>query len=97
MCLQNSDGSIRIFVPSCTSPQAWNANPEPLFTIKALAMSGNTKPEGYEAAAYYTPAAQTDNAQLIVSQVGEEANWKLCTDANVDKVRQEQLKVIRVG
>lgn len=84
-------------MPSCTSPQAWNANPEPLFTIKALAMSGNTKPEGYEAAAYYTPAAQTDNAQLIVSQVGEEANWKLCTDANVDKVRQEQLKVIRVG
>uniref|UniRef100_A0A673ZCL1 Vitellogenin 3, phosvitinless n=1 Tax=Salmo trutta TaxID=8032 RepID=A0A673ZCL1_SALTR len=81
------------FAPSCTSPQAWNVNPEPLFTIKALAMSGNTKPEGYEAAAYYTPAAQTDNAQLIVSQVGEEANWKLCTDANVDKVRQEQLKM----
>uniref|UniRef100_A0A673ZE24 Vitellogenin 3, phosvitinless n=1 Tax=Salmo trutta TaxID=8032 RepID=A0A673ZE24_SALTR len=77
--------SIRTFAPSCTSPQAWNVNPEPLFTIKALAMSGNTKPEGYEAAAYYTPAAQTDNAQLIVSQVGEEANWKLCTDANVDK------------
>ncbi|XP_041695037.2 vitellogenin 3, phosvitinless [Coregonus clupeaformis] len=76
-----------------SASEAWNATPEPLFTIKALAMSGNTKPEGYEAAAYYTPAAQMDNTQLIVSQVGEEANWKLCTDANVDKVRQEELKM----
>uniref|UniRef100_A0AAZ3NSF7 Vitellogenin domain-containing protein n=1 Tax=Oncorhynchus tshawytscha TaxID=74940 RepID=A0AAZ3NSF7_ONCTS len=57
-----------------------------MFTIKVLAMSGNTKPEGYEAAAFYTPAAQMDNTQLIVSQIGEEANWKLCTDANVDKM-----------
>uniref|UniRef100_A0AAZ3PU67 Vitellogenin domain-containing protein n=1 Tax=Oncorhynchus tshawytscha TaxID=74940 RepID=A0AAZ3PU67_ONCTS len=82
LCLQNSDGSIRTFVPSCTPPQAWNGNSEPVFTIKVLAMSGNTKPEGYEAAAFYTPAAQMDNTQLIVSQIGEEANWKLCTDAN---------------
>uniref|UniRef100_A0AAZ3PYT3 Vitellogenin domain-containing protein n=1 Tax=Oncorhynchus tshawytscha TaxID=74940 RepID=A0AAZ3PYT3_ONCTS len=77
LCLQNSDGSIRTFVPSCTPPQAWNGNSEPVFTIKVLAMSGNTKPEGYEAAAFYTPAAQMDNTQLIVSQIGEEANWKL--------------------
>nr|BAM22590.1 phosvitinless vitellogenin [Salvelinus leucomaenis] len=76
-----------------SASEAWNANPEPLFTIKVLAMSGKTKPEGYEAAAYYTPAAQMDNTQLIVSQVGEDANWKLCTDVNVDKVRQEQLKM----
>uniref|UniRef100_A0AAZ3P9P6 Vitellogenin domain-containing protein n=1 Tax=Oncorhynchus tshawytscha TaxID=74940 RepID=A0AAZ3P9P6_ONCTS len=91
--LDTLDGSIRTFVPSCTPPQAWNGNSEPVFTIKVLAMSGNTKPEGYEAAAFYTPAAQMDNTQLIVSQIGEEANWKLCTDANVDKVRQEQLKM----
>lgn len=84
-------------MPSCTPPQALNANSEPVFAIKVLAMNGNTKPEGYEVAAFYTPAAQMDNTQLIVSQIGEEANWKLCTDANVDKVRQEQLKVIRVG
>uniref|UniRef100_A0A8C7LXR5 Vitellogenin 3, phosvitinless n=1 Tax=Oncorhynchus mykiss TaxID=8022 RepID=A0A8C7LXR5_ONCMY len=75
------------FVPSCTPPQALNANSEPVFAIKVLAMNGNTKPEGYEVAAFYTPAAQMDNTQLIVSQIGEEANWKLCTDANVDKVR----------
>uniref|UniRef100_A0A8C7NFI3 Vitellogenin 3, phosvitinless n=1 Tax=Oncorhynchus mykiss TaxID=8022 RepID=A0A8C7NFI3_ONCMY len=93
LCLQNSDGSIRTFVPSCTPPQALNANSEPVFAIKVLAMNGNTKPEGYEVAAFYTPAAQMDNTQLIVSQIGEEANWKLCTDANVDKVRQEQLKM----
>uniref|UniRef100_A0A8C7N8Q5 Vitellogenin 3, phosvitinless n=1 Tax=Oncorhynchus kisutch TaxID=8019 RepID=A0A8C7N8Q5_ONCKI len=86
LCLQNSDGSIRTFVPSCTPPQAWNGNSEPVFTIKVLAMSGNTNPEGYEAAAFYTPAAQMDNTQLIVSQIGAEANWKLCTDANVDKM-----------
>ncbi|XP_035630502.1 vitellogenin 3, phosvitinless [Oncorhynchus keta] len=76
-----------------SASEAWNANSEPVFTIKVLAMSGNTKPEGYEAAAFYTPAAQMDNTQLIVSQIGEEANWKLCTDANVDKVRQEKLKM----
>uniref|UniRef100_A0A8C7LT01 Vitellogenin 3, phosvitinless n=1 Tax=Oncorhynchus mykiss TaxID=8022 RepID=A0A8C7LT01_ONCMY len=86
LCLQNSDGSIRTFVPSCTPPQALNANSEPVFAIKVLAMNGNTKPEGYEVAAFYTPAAQMDNTQLIVSQIGEEANWKLCTDANVDKM-----------
>uniref|UniRef100_A0A8C7LAV7 Vitellogenin 3, phosvitinless n=1 Tax=Oncorhynchus kisutch TaxID=8019 RepID=A0A8C7LAV7_ONCKI len=84
--LDTLDGSIRTFVPSCTPPQAWNGNSEPVFTIKVLAMSGNTNPEGYEAAAFYTPAAQMDNTQLIVSQIGAEANWKLCTDANVDKM-----------
>uniref|UniRef100_A0A8C7LX12 Vitellogenin 3, phosvitinless n=1 Tax=Oncorhynchus mykiss TaxID=8022 RepID=A0A8C7LX12_ONCMY len=67
---------------SRTSHQALNANSEPVFAIKVLAMNGNTKPEGYEVAAFYTPAAQMDNTQLIVSQIGEEANWKLCTDAN---------------
>ncbi|XP_020311040.2 vitellogenin 3, phosvitinless [Oncorhynchus kisutch] len=76
-----------------SASEAWNGNSEPVFTIKVLAMSGNTNPEGYEAAAFYTPAAQMDNTQLIVSQIGAEANWKLCTDANVDKVRQEQLKM----
>nr|XP_046155261.1 vitellogenin 3, phosvitinless [Oncorhynchus gorbuscha] len=76
-----------------SASEAWNANSEPVFTIKVLAMSGNKKPEGYEAAAFYTPAAQMDNTQLIVSQIGEEANWKLCTDVNVDKVRQEKLKM----
>uniref|UniRef100_A0A8C7LWB6 Vitellogenin 3, phosvitinless n=1 Tax=Oncorhynchus mykiss TaxID=8022 RepID=A0A8C7LWB6_ONCMY len=91
--VRHLDGSIRTFVPSCTPPQALNANSEPVFAIKVLAMNGNTKPEGYEVAAFYTPAAQMDNTQLIVSQIGEEANWKLCTDANVDKVRQEQLKM----
>lgn len=43
-------------------------------------MSGNQKPEGYDAAVYYTPEADVQNAQLIVSQVGEDTNWKMCVD-----------------
>lgn len=47
-------------------------------------MSGNQKPEGYEAAVYYTPEANTQNTQLIVSQVGEDTNWKMCMDTTVN-------------
>lgn len=47
-------------------------------------MSGNQKPEGYDASVYYTPEANTQNAQLIVSQVGEDTNWKMCVDTTVN-------------
>lgn len=47
-------------------------------------MSGNQKPGGYDAAFYYTPEANIQNAQLIVSQVGEDTNWKMCIDAIVN-------------
>ncbi|KAM6963044.1 vitellogenin 3, phosvitinless [Aplochiton taeniatus] len=66
-----------------------NAAPEALFSFKVLAISGNAKPGGYEAAFYYTPAAEMESTQLIVSQVGEEANWKMCTDANIDMAHAE--------
>nr|XP_033476965.1 vitellogenin 3, phosvitinless [Epinephelus lanceolatus] len=61
-----------------------DSTPEAVFNIKALAMSGNQKPEGYDAAFYYTPEANIQNTQLIVSQVGEDTNWKMCVDTTVD-------------
>ncbi|XP_070687869.1 vitellogenin 3, phosvitinless [Pempheris klunzingeri] len=64
--------------------EGWDQTPEAVFNIKAFAMSGNQKPEGYDAAIYYTPEANIENAQLIVSQVGEDTNWKMCVDTIVD-------------
>ncbi|XP_061831451.1 vitellogenin 3, phosvitinless [Nerophis lumbriciformis] len=57
-----------------------NATPEAVFSIRALAMNRNLKPEGYDTAVYYTPEARVQNTQLIVSQVGENTNWKMCMD-----------------
>ncbi|XP_073332486.1 vitellogenin 3, phosvitinless [Pagrus major] len=62
-----------------------NSTPEAVFSFQAFAMSGNQKPEGYDAAVYYTPEANTQNAQLIVSQVGEDTNWKMCVDTIVNE------------
>lgn len=55
-----------------------------MVNIKALALSANQKPGGYDASFYYTPEAKIQNAQLIVSQVGEDTNWKMCVDAIVN-------------
>uniref|UniRef100_A0A3P8VDW2 Vitellogenin 3, phosvitinless n=1 Tax=Cynoglossus semilaevis TaxID=244447 RepID=A0A3P8VDW2_CYNSE len=57
--------------------------PAPVFNVKAFAVGGNEKPEGYEACVYYTPEANMKNTQLIVSQVGDDTNWKMCLDASV--------------
>uniref|UniRef100_A0A6Q2Y8M3 Vitellogenin domain-containing protein n=1 Tax=Esox lucius TaxID=8010 RepID=A0A6Q2Y8M3_ESOLU len=93
LCIQNSDSSIITFVPFCTLPQAFNATCEPAFTMKALAISGNNRPEGYEAAAYYNHVTKMYNSQLFVSQVGEKANWTLCTSASLDKTQLGELKI----
>nr|QAA78850.1 vitellogenin C [Channa punctata] len=61
-----------------------DATPEAIFNFKAFAMSGNQKPGGYDAAVYYTPEPDSHNAQLIVSQVGEATNWKMCVDTTVN-------------
>nr|XP_019936246.1 PREDICTED: vitellogenin-like [Paralichthys olivaceus] len=60
-----------------------NSTPEAMFNIKAFALSGNEKPQGYDAAVYYTPEANVKNTQLIVSQAGEDTNWKMCMDTTV--------------
>ncbi|KAM4629403.1 vitellogenin 3, phosvitinless [Polymixia lowei] len=75
----------------------WISTPEAVFNIKALALSGSNKPEGYDAAVYYTPEEALESVQLIMSQVGEEANWKMCTDAIVDKVHTKAKAHVRWG
>lgn len=74
------------------SSQGWDATPEAAFNIKAFAISGNQKPEGYEAAMYYTPEANHYNAQMIVSQVGEATNWKMCMDTSVNMAAEAKVK-----
>lgn len=60
-------------------------------------MSGNQKPEGYEAAFYYTPEAYSQNAQLIVSQVGEDTNWKMCVDTIVNASTEAKVGIKHTG
>ena len=60
--------------------------------MNALALCEGMKPDGYAAAVYYLPAPQKDDVELIISQVGEETNWKMCGDAHVDKA-EESAKV----
>ena len=64
-----------------------------MFSFKAFALSGNQKPEGYDAAVYYTPEASIQNAQLIVSQVGEDTNWKMCVDTFVNAHTQAKVDI----
>lgn len=56
-------------------------------------MTGNQEPEGYDAAMYYTPEANTQNAQLIVSQVGADTNWKMCFDTSLEAEAEAQVGV----
>nr|ACI30219.1 vitellogenin C [Xenotoca eiseni] len=61
-----------------------NSTTEAVFNFKAFAISENQKPEGYDAAMYCTPEASIQNAQLIVSQVEANTNWKMCVDTSLD-------------
>uniref|UniRef100_A0A671PHX4 Vitellogenin-like n=1 Tax=Sinocyclocheilus anshuiensis TaxID=1608454 RepID=A0A671PHX4_9TELE len=60
--------------------QLFNATPEPVVTVKALGLSLPAKLLGYEGVAFNLPTAQRDNIEMIVSEVGEEANWKICAN-----------------
>lgn len=55
-------------------------------------MSGSERPEGYEAALYYRPEASLPNMQLNVSQVGENANWRVCMDSTMRLPSQTKVK-----
>ncbi|XP_046713777.1 vitellogenin 3, phosvitinless [Silurus meridionalis] len=61
--------------------------PDPAIIVKALALCPNVKPQGYEAAVYYTPGSQKDDVEIIISEAAEETNWKICVDANIDKIQ----------
>lgn len=81
----------------CLIPQGRSSTPEALFNFKALAMAGNQKHEGYDAAVYYTPEANAHSTQLIVSQVGANTNWKMCVDTSVDARPEAKVHVKCAG
>uniref|UniRef100_A0A9J8C7F5 Vitellogenin 3, phosvitinless n=1 Tax=Cyprinus carpio carpio TaxID=630221 RepID=A0A9J8C7F5_CYPCA len=74
-----------------------DATPESVITVKALGLSPPAKPLGYEGVAFYLPTAQRDNIEMIVSDVGEEANWKMCANANTDKSQTSAKAHLRWG
>uniref|UniRef100_A0A8C5DD27 Vitellogenin-like n=1 Tax=Gouania willdenowi TaxID=441366 RepID=A0A8C5DD27_GOUWI len=65
--------------------QGLSSTPEPVVGVKVYAMSSTQKPEGYDASVYHTAEAGAISAQLIVSQVADETNWKMCVDTSVDR------------
>ncbi|XP_076880480.1 vitellogenin 3, phosvitinless isoform X2 [Brachyhypopomus gauderio] len=67
--------------------QGLEITPDPVLTVEVLALGPSRKPQGYKSAAYYTPSTHVDDIELIISEVGEEANWKICADANIDKIQ----------
>nr|UPC69857.1 vitellogenin C [Opsariichthys bidens] len=77
--------------------QDLGTTPDPVVTVKALSLSPPGKSLGYEAVAFYLPTAQRDNVEMIVSEVGEEANWKMCANANVDKSHSSAKAHLRWG
>ncbi|XP_067287144.1 vitellogenin 3, phosvitinless [Pseudorasbora parva] len=77
--------------------QDLDSTPEPAITVKALGLSPPAKPLGYEGVAFYLPTAQRDNIEIIVSEVGEQANWKMCVNTNVDKSHSSAKAHLRWG
>uniref|UniRef100_A0A673LG27 Vitellogenin-like n=1 Tax=Sinocyclocheilus rhinocerous TaxID=307959 RepID=A0A673LG27_9TELE len=82
---------------SFPASQDLDATPESVVTVKALGLSPPAKPLGYEGVAFYLPTAQRDNIEMIVSEVGEEANWKSCANANTDKSHSSAKAHLRWG
>ncbi|XP_048833617.1 vitellogenin 3, phosvitinless [Brienomyrus brachyistius] len=88
--------SMKIFLSQQIS-KSLGSIPDPVLTMTALAVSGNDKPEGYETTVYLTQAAEKDEIQLLVSQIGEEANWRLCVDADVDRINNKSKMQLQWG
>ncbi|KAL6108038.1 uncharacterized protein ACO6RY_18668 [Pungitius sinensis] len=65
-----------------TLSEVGNSTFEAVFNVNAFAVSGNEKPEGYNAVFYYTPD-EVKKTQLIVSHVQENSNWKICIDTSM--------------
>ncbi|NP_571340.1 vitellogenin 3, phosvitinless precursor [Danio rerio] len=77
--------------------QDLDVTPDPVVTVKALSLSPQAKPLGYEGVAFYLPTAQKDDIEMIVSEVGEEANWKMCANAHFDKTHTSAKAHLRWG
>ncbi|KAA0707984.1 Vitellogenin [Triplophysa tibetana] len=73
------------------------ATPDPIAMVKALALSPAAKPLGYEGVAFYLPTSQREDIEMILSEVGEEANWKMCANANMDKSHSSAKAHLRWG
>uniref|UniRef100_A0A3P8N9U5 Vitellogenin domain-containing protein n=1 Tax=Astatotilapia calliptera TaxID=8154 RepID=A0A3P8N9U5_ASTCA len=56
--------------------------PQPVVSIKAIAMSGNQNLEGFDVTLYNPSEGDTLKAQMIMSHIGDAANWKMCVDAS---------------
>nr|XP_004561536.3 vitellogenin [Maylandia zebra] len=56
--------------------------PQPVVSIKAIAMSGNQNLEGFDMTLYNPSEGDTLKAQMIMSHIGDAANWKMCVDAS---------------
>ncbi|XP_054871251.1 vitellogenin 3, phosvitinless [Amphiprion ocellaris] len=67
--------------PRDAATDGLDSTPEAMFNVKLFALSGNQKPEGFDAVMYNASEGNSRNAELIVSQVGEDVNWKVCVDA----------------
>ncbi|XP_012677088.2 vitellogenin 3, phosvitinless [Clupea harengus] len=80
-----------------SSQESLDGTPDPVVIMNALALCEGMKPDGYAAAVYYLPAPQKDDVELIISQVGEETNWKMCGDAHVDKAEESAKIHLRWG
>lgn len=59
-----------------------------MVSIKAIAMSGNQNLEGFDVTLYNPSEGDTLKAQMIVSHVGDAANWKMCVDASAQSPAQ---------
>nr|XP_055040397.1 vitellogenin 3, phosvitinless [Misgurnus anguillicaudatus] len=80
-----------------TASEVLDVTPEPVATVKALALSQAGKPLGYEGVAFYLPTGQRDDIEMIVSEIEEEANWKMCANANLDKSHSSAKAHLRWG
>uniref|UniRef100_A0A669EKE6 Vitellogenin 3, phosvitinless n=1 Tax=Oreochromis niloticus TaxID=8128 RepID=A0A669EKE6_ORENI len=67
--------------------------PQPVVSIKAIAMSGNQNLEGFDVTLYNPSEGDTLKAQMIVSHVGDAANWKMCVDASAQSPAQSSAKI----
>uniref|UniRef100_A0A669DBJ6 Vitellogenin 3, phosvitinless n=1 Tax=Oreochromis niloticus TaxID=8128 RepID=A0A669DBJ6_ORENI len=75
-CNVTSSSPLLVFYHLKFSP------PQPVVSIKAIAMSGNQNLEGFDVTLYNPSEGDTLKAQMIVSHVGDAANWKMCVDAS---------------
>ncbi|XP_027016008.1 vitellogenin 3, phosvitinless isoform X1 [Tachysurus fulvidraco] len=74
-----------------------DVTPDPVIIVKVLALNTNVNPLGYEAMVYYAPDTKKDEIEIIISEAAEEANWKICVDADIDKIQSGAMTRFKWG